>query len=360
MEIRLIKGNILNHNTDALVHLDYVNVVKLSSLSKSIDRLVKGELTKRLINNEINTSFKRINKFLMEGTPSIKSFYSFHIIPQVGFGQFHLIDENLPYLMNYLVEDKVKSFCLTFVTFRTFDFKTAAHAYFDTILSLVISNPKITDEIDNIDFFTQDNNQIPFILAGIRSSLSRQHLKEYKEQIFQKDSERPSLLQTDPSYRLCARWIFTGGAVPPKIKVNQSDYDVFISYRRESGAETSRLIKVSLEKKFFKVFLDVDNLPSGHFDERLLQIIEDTQNFVVILSKGCLDNLQISDWLMREIRQALSTRRNIIPVMLRDFGFPNADSLPEDISTLHRHNGLSYSHEYFESFIEKLIHFLKR
>jgi len=42
-------------------------------------------------------------------------------------------------------------------------------------------------------------------------------------------------------------------------------YDVFISYRREGGSETSRSIKESLEKRGVRVFLD-DGFDMARFD----------------------------------------------------------------------------------------------
>ena len=45
----------------------------------------------------------------------------------------------------------------------------------------------------------------------------------------------------------------------------------FISYRRETGADTARLIRAELLSRGMKTFLDVDDLGSFHFDERLLR-----------------------------------------------------------------------------------------
>ena len=45
---------------------------------------------------------------------------------------------------------------------------------------------------------------------------------------------------------------------------------VFISYRREGGAETARLLRYELLARGWDVFLDVEDLKGGTFDERLL------------------------------------------------------------------------------------------
>ena len=50
-------------------------------------------------------------------------------------------------------------------------------------------------------------------------------------------------------------------------------FDAFIGYRREGGSEIARLVKFLLESKGKKVFLDVDDLSAGIFDEKLLNTI---------------------------------------------------------------------------------------
>ena len=98
-------------------------------------------------------------------------------------------------------------------------------------------------------------------------------------------------------------------------------YDAFISYRRESGSAIATVIKMALEFQYKKrVFLDVRELQVGRFDESLLSQIEQTPNFILILSHGCLDRCaEKSDWLKREVVHALEHKRNIIPVLMEDF-----------------------------------------
>ena len=134
---------------------------------------------------------------------------------------------------------------------------------------------------------------------------------------------------------------------------------VFISYRRENGAQMARVVHSELERRGLTCFLDVDDLGAEHFDERLLQEIERTPNFVVILSPGSLDRCHSSnDWLRREIAWAIAKRRNIVPLMMKGFHFPEPEEMPEDLRDLIRHNGVVYSHEYFSATFDKLQSFL--
>jgi hypothetical protein len=143
------------------------------------------------------------------------------------------------------------------------------------------------------------------------------------------------------------------------VRSKADHYDVFISYRRESGHAEARLMREHLRAKNVRAFLDVDDLRSGHFDQALLNRIADTPNFIVILSPNSLDRCaDKGDWLRQEIAEALRTSRNIIPVLLPKFAFPDRETLPEDIRDLPTHNGLEYSHKYFIAMIDNIIAYL--
>ncbi|MBU0608197.1 MAG: TIR domain-containing protein [Armatimonadetes bacterium] len=134
---------------------------------------------------------------------------------------------------------------------------------------------------------------------------------------------------------------------------------VFISYRRDHGAETARLISTELRRRGGAVFLDVEDLGASYFDDRILFEIQNAPNFVVVLTPGCLDRCHESDdWLRREVDHALQTKRRLIPVMKEQFRFPSLDALPESLRDLPRHNCVEYSHVFFGAFIDRLISFM--
>lgn len=131
-------------------------------------------------------------------------------------------------------------------------------------------------------------------------------------------------------------------------------YDVFISYRREGGDAQALFIREKLLQKGLRVFLDVADLRKGYFDQILLEYIADAPNFIVILSPRSLDRCEEpGDYLRQEIEQAVKTNRNIIPVMMTGFSFPR--QLPDEIKTLPRHQGVEYSHAYFEAMIGRIV-----
>jgi len=132
----------------------------------------------------------------------------------------------------------------------------------------------------------------------------------------------------------------------------------FLSYRRETGADTARLIRAELLSHGHKTFLDVDDLGSNHFDESLLRRIEEAEHFILVLSPGALDRCgNEGDWLRREIAHAISTQKNIVPVLKEGFHFPPKESLPPDLADLPRYNCVEYSHVYFQATMGRLLAF---
>lgn len=133
----------------------------------------------------------------------------------------------------------------------------------------------------------------------------------------------------------------------------------FISYRRSGGAEAARLIRSELQRRGWRTFLDVEDLGGCHFDDRLLLEIQQSGNFIVVLSPGSLDRCRESDdWLRREIAHAIRMSRRIVPVFTGGFQFPSRDDLSEDIRELVTHNAVEYSHTYFVASMNRLILFL--
>ncbi|KAM4821929.1 NAD(+) hydrolase SARM1 isoform X2 [Urocitellus parryii] len=138
--------------------------------------------------------------------------------------------------------------------------------------------------------------------------------------------------------------------------------DVFISYRRNSGSQLASLLKVHLQLHGFSVFIDVEKLEAGKFEDKLIQSVMNARNFVLVLSPGALDKCMLDhdckDWVHKEIVTALSCGKNIVPV-IDGFEWPEPQALPEDMQAVLTFNGIKWSHEYQEATIEKIIRFLQ-
>lgn len=134
-------------------------------------------------------------------------------------------------------------------------------------------------------------------------------------------------------------------------------YDVFISYRRDGGEYTAKIIRDKLTELGYSVFFDVESLRSGDFNAELYSVIDGCSDFLIILSPNSLDRcINENDWVKNEIEHAIKHNKNIVPVLMRGFTFP--DNLPENIRTLPKYNGLEASSQFFDAFIEKLQEFL--
>lgn len=134
-------------------------------------------------------------------------------------------------------------------------------------------------------------------------------------------------------------------------------YDIFISYRRDGGEVTARILRDSLTQRGYKVFFDVESLRSGAFNTKLYSVIDECKDFVLVLSPKALDRCADSDdWVRREVEYALEKKKNVIPILLRNFEFPAA--LPDSLKELPYRNGLAANLEYYDAFLNKLEAFL--
>lgn len=135
-------------------------------------------------------------------------------------------------------------------------------------------------------------------------------------------------------------------------------HQIFISYRRDGGEAMAQLLHDRLTNKGFSVFYDIESLKSGPFDTKIYTKIEECDDFLLVLPAQSLDRcIYDEDWVRTEIRHALQNHKNIIPIIMRGFVFP--DNLPEDISAVSRINGISFENmEYLDAKIERVISML--
>ena len=133
-------------------------------------------------------------------------------------------------------------------------------------------------------------------------------------------------------------------------------YQVFVSYRRATGENLAQLLAYRLKEDGYSVFLDVESLRSGKFNTQLFSVIEECQDFLLVLSEKALDRCSDpKDWVRLEIEHALKSRKNIVPVLGRGFVFPSNLPFVDDIEY---YQGVSANSEYFDASIDKIESFL--
>lgn len=104
------------------------------------------------------------------------------------------------------------------------------------------------------------------------------------------------------------------------------NYDVFISYRREDGKEFARQIQLKLENYGYKVFLDLEELKDGKFDQRIIDAICGSKVFVALLTPRYMSRCgNAEDWVRKEIECAAEHNIHIVPINInREFtDFPS-------------------------------------
>lgn len=97
--------------------------------------------------------------------------------------------------------------------------------------------------------------------------------------------------------------------------MKQTKYDIFISYRRDSGAQYARTLQLMLEKKGYKVFLDYDELVDEKFSPQIEAAIKNSTIYMILLTKGSMARCaNEGDWVRRELQIAIENGKRIVPV----------------------------------------------
>lgn len=133
------------------------------------------------------------------------------------------------------------------------------------------------------------------------------------------------------------------------------NYENFISYRRKDASIEVKNLYDGLLKRGYSTFCDIYSMGSGKFNDELKGVIDSCTNFILVLALHSLDRcIDETDWLYKEIKEALERKKNIICVFTtRDFVFPA--TLPSEIDDIRFHNGLVFDIFYFDAFLDKLV-----
>jgi hypothetical protein len=137
-------------------------------------------------------------------------------------------------------------------------------------------------------------------------------------------------------------------------------FDIFISYRRDSGSAYAQLVYAALTLHGFSAFLDVRDLGSGPFDSALLNVIRATKDVIVIVTpeslKRCLSD---DDWVRQEIIEAFQCGANVIPLLVNDAAIPSVEELPEAIAALSKQQAVRYDHELSDESLRRMMKLLR-
>ncbi len=135
-------------------------------------------------------------------------------------------------------------------------------------------------------------------------------------------------------------------------------YDAFISYRRAGGITIAKMLREMLKSKGITAFMDMDELHGGTFDDKLLEAINDSPAFILILPKGALRRCRKKgDWLTREIVAAVDSGSRIVPVMGEGFTWPRRwpRRVPPQVRQLALYNGVTLNYHYMDAVVDTII-----
>lgn len=98
--------------------------------------------------------------------------------------------------------------------------------------------------------------------------------------------------------------------------MKENHFEVFISYRRKSGAQDARTLYYALKSIGIHAFFDYNSIRNGNFNEAIYDAIDQADCFILLLTPGALDRCvqNENDWVRKEIEYAITHKKIIIPV----------------------------------------------
>ncbi len=138
----------------------------------------------------------------------------------------------------------------------------------------------------------------------------------------------------------------------------EKNFDVFISYRRKNQPIYAQLLYVYLKAAGYRVFLDVQGLGSGHYDEQLYAILDEISDLVLVLPEGALERCrEPGDWICKEVAYALRNGKNVVP-FFAECRFPDNIELPEELEPLRTLQSTRYDAFFFEESLDRVKKYL--
>lgn len=146
-------------------------------------------------------------------------------------------------------------------------------------------------------------------------------------------------------------------------------YDIFISYRREDGAEFAEGLALALKSKGYRVFFDKNNIKVGtDFPRYISSAVKSCREFIAIVTpsycgRDMSGHIRIhneNDWVCKEIELALSREQVTLFSLAIDCHPPRKESLPAQIASFADKNFIVYDRSFdtYERLIDRIeLHF---
>lgn len=125
----------------------------------------------------------------------------------------------------------------------------------------------------------------------------------------------------------------------------------------------AELIRSELIRRGFRrgrIFMDTYSLGEGHIAENLEQAVRNSDNIIVVITKGCFDSIKEDGNWIREISLAMSLHKRIIPVYFDGIQQINSEELPTSIKDFPKENAVLYVHQYAKASFDYMCSFLTK
>lgn len=128
-------------------------------------------------------------------------------------------------------------------------------------------------------------------------------------------------------------------------------YDVFISYRRDTGKDLASSFVHLIENNGFYPYFDINDYSTGEFRENIKQAIKNSKLFLLLITEGSIERFQNPKDISRlEVEYAFENGLSIMPISaIGERVFDEIkmykSNLPESIVQLTNHNVEFYKHE---------------
>jgi serralysin len=128
---------------------------------------------------------------------------------------------------------------------------------------------------------------------------------------------------------------------------------VFISYRRETGHQLANLVASELQRRGYTTYLDVRRPEAGRFWDQIKATICSSRALVLICTNESFPTQTSStDWVNREVEEALAMKCLIIPFFATDFVRPA--ELPDSIVRALEYNGVGMNAQFPDATFDRL------
>ncbi|SOC27575.1 hypothetical protein SAMN05880501_1242 [Ureibacillus xyleni] len=138
-------------------------------------------------------------------------------------------------------------------------------------------------------------------------------------------------------------------------------YDVFISYRRDTGKDLASSFVQLIQSHGFLPYFDIADHTTGEFRDNIKHAISNSRLFLLIITEGSIKRFQNPEDISRlEVEYAFECGLKIMPIsaigekVFEEINM-HKDSLPESIKNLTNHNVEFYKHELQRSTYHAII-----